>query len=184
MEPKVSPMNAALKWGALLGLINIVVTLINYSAGNMEPEKMNSGMTKLIQYGMYAVIILVLVIAMQQHRDKDLGGYMKYSRGLGLGTLIGVVYGVISAISIFIVFQFLMPPDFVDRLLEVTRENMLERNPNMTDDQMEMGLKMARKFITPAGAATFAFLGSVLMSFIFSLIISAFIKKNKPEESL
>jgi hypothetical protein len=182
MEPKVSPVNTAFRWGMLLALVNVIISLINYFAGNLEPDKINSPLTKVMQFAMYAIIILVLVLAMQQHRDKELGGYMKYGRGLGLGTLIGVFYGIVSAITAFVMFKYVMSADYTDRLLEMTRQDMMEKNPNMTDDQMEMGLSWARKFITPGGAALFAFIGSVALSFFFSLIVAAFVKKNNPEE--
>lgn len=178
----VSPMPAAMRWGAILGAIGIATSTINYMVGGFSPENQDSAFTKLIQYFMYAVIILILVLAMQQHRDKELGGYMKYSRGLGLGTLIGVFYGIIAAITAFVIFRYFMPADFADKAMEAAREKMLERNPNMSEDQVEMGLGMARKFMTPASMSLFVLFGGVVICFLFSLIISAFVKKNNPDE--
>ncbi len=176
----VSPVPTAMRWGAILGVVGIATSLINYMVGGFNPENSESMFAKLIQYGMYALIIFVLVMALQQHRDKELGGYMKYGRGLGLGTLIGVFYGIISALTAFIIFQFLMPADFVDKAMSIARDKMLERNSEMSEDQIEMSLSMARKFMSPPMMSLIVFVGSVFICFLFSLLISAFVKKNDP----
>lgn len=176
----VSPVSTAMRWGAILGVVGIATSLINYMVGGFNPENSESMFAKLIQYGMYALIIFVLVMAMQQHRDKELGGYMKYGRGLGLGTLIGVFYGIIAALTAFAIFQFLMPADFAEKAMNVAREKMLERNPDMSEEQIEMGLSMARKFMSPPLMSLMVFVGSVFICFLFSLIVSAFVKKSDP----
>jgi hypothetical protein len=178
----VSPMPAAMRWGAILGAVGIATSTINFMVGGFSPENQDSVFSKLIQYGMYALIILVLVLAMQQHRDKELGGYMTYGRGLGLGTLIGLFYGIIAALCAFVIFRFFMPADFADKALDMARDKMLERNPSMTDDQVETGLGMARKFMNPPFMALVVFVGGAFICFFFSLIISAFVKKNNPNE--
>ena len=174
----VSPTPTAMRWGAILGAVGVVTTVITYMVGGFEPENQDSGFTKLIQYIMYALIILVLVLAMQQHRDKELGGYMKYGRGLGLGTLIGLYYGIIAAITTFIILQFFMPADYASRTIELAKEKMLERSPNMTDEEMEMGMGWATKFMTPPMMSLFVLFGGVFICFFFSLFVSAFVKKN------
>ena len=179
---KVSPTQTAMRWGGILGVVGILTSGITYMVGGFAAENQSSPFTKLIQYGMYALIILVLVLAMQQHRDKELGGYMKYSRGLGLGTLIGVFYGIIAALTTFVIFQFMMPADYAEKALEIAREQMLERNPNMSDDQVEMGIGIARKIMNPPVMALAILFGSIGLCFFFSLIISAFVKKNDPAE--
>jgi purine-cytosine permease-like protein len=178
----ISPVPTALRWALILGLVGIATSIINYLSGGFSPENMDAPLPKLIRWGMYAIIILILVLAMQQHRDKDLGGYMKYGRGLGLGTLIGVFYGIIAAIMIFVMFKFFLPADYADKMIEATRDQMLEKNPNMTDEQMETGLSWVKKFMTPGAMTIFTFFGSVVICFFFSLIISAFIKKTNPNE--
>jgi hypothetical protein len=178
--PDVSPVSTAMRWGALLGVVSIATSVINYFVGGFQPENQDSGFTKLIQYGMWALMILFLVLAMQQHRDKDLGGYMKYGRGLGVGTLVGVFYGLIAAVMAFVIFQYLVPADYVDKVLEMTRDKMLEQNPNMTDEQIDMGLSWTRKAMTQPMLSIFVFIGNVFMCFLFSLLVSAFMKKRNP----
>jgi hypothetical protein len=182
MEPKVSPMNVAVKWGLVLGALSIITTTINYLTGTYNPENPNMMMTWLMFFVTLIVVILVLIKAMQDHRDKDLGGYMTYGRGLGVGTLTGVFYGIVSAICVYVVFKFLLPADYVDRVLEATRNKILERNPNATDDQIEVGLKFTKMGLDPVMGSIFRMLGNVLFCFLLSLIISAFMRKRNPEE--
>lgn len=178
----VSPVPTAMRWGAILGLFSVATSTISYSMGNFAPENQGNALTQIIAYGTYAVIILVLVMALQQHRDQELGGYMKYSRGLGLGTLIGVFYGLIAALTTFVILQFLMPADYADKIMEVARDKMMESNPNMTEEQAEMGMSMAGKFMNPSGMAAIVLVGGIFMCFLFSLVVSAFVKKNNPDE--
>jgi hypothetical protein len=178
----ISPVPSAMRWGAILGLVGVATSTLNFAMGGFAPENQDSGITKIIQFAMYAIIILVLVVATQQHRDRELGGFMSYGRGLGLGALIGLFYGLIASLTTFVILQYLMPIDYADKMMEVAQQKMMEGNPNMTEEQAEMGLSMARKFMTPSWMSIFVLLGSVFMCFFFSLIVSAFVKKSNPDE--
>ena len=176
----VSPVKTAMRWGLILGLIGIVISVTKYLLGGFTPENYDSGMSQLLQYLMYAIVILVLILAMQQHRDKELDGFMKYGRGLGLGTLIGLFYGIIACITTFVMVKFLLPADLGDKIIDMTREKMLEKNPSMTEDQMEMGLGWVRRMTTPGVMSLMSLFGGVFICFLFSLIVSAFVKKSNP----
>jgi chaperone required for assembly of F1-ATPase len=55
---------------------------------------------------------------------------------------------------------------------------MLAQNPNMTDEQLEQGLKMVAIFSTPTAMAIMGFIVNLIVSVILSLIIAIFAKRE------
>ena len=59
---------------------------------------------------------------------------------------------------------------------------MLESNPNISEEELELGLEMTAKFVQPHWVLMLGVLGGTFMGFIYSLIISVFTKKDDPNE--
>jgi len=49
-----------------------------------------------------------------------------------------------------------------------------------TDQEIELAMKMSGYFMNPAVMSVMTLLGTVLMGFIFSLIVAAIVKKDEP----
>jgi hypothetical protein len=65
-------------------------------------------------------------------------------------------------------------------MVSISKTAMLKENPEMTSEQLEMGLSMMKKFsnpliVFPVTLAMYSFLG-----LIYSLIIGAIVKNEKP----
>lgn len=179
-----SPVNTAMKWGLILGLVGLITTLALYLTGNYTLDRNTPNMyAKGANYLSIAVMIFCVLKAQQDHRDKDLGGFMSYGRGLGTGTLVGLFSGILVGLFTFVLIKFIQP-DLVDQTLQIAEEQMREKNPNMTDEQIEMGLGIARKFTSPVAMAFFGLLGQVFLAFVISLLIAAFISKKNPEATV
>ncbi len=56
---------------------------------------------------------------------------------------------------------------------------MLESNPNMTEDEMNMGLKYVKMFTSPLMMAVMSLLYNLFFSVILGLIIAIFVKKEE-----
>ena len=177
-----SPVKPAMKWGLIMGGIYCIITFVSYYLGNFQPENAEAPAAKVMAYGMYAVMIFLLVVGMQQHRDNDLGGYMTYGRGLGFGALTGLFYGIVAAILLLIVYTWLVPADYFDRVMEIAMEKAREKNPDMTEEQMQMGMKVAKFFMNPPILAITALITGVVSCFFFSLLVSALVKKSNPND--
>ena len=166
---KRSQIKIALTYGAMLGLAAVIVYLLFYFMG-ADPQ------SKLPGYISYLFTIVAIVYGVKNYRDQDLNGFITYGRSLGTGVLIGLTSGIISGIFMVLMYT-LIDPDLTQKMLDIAQQKMSEKS--LTDEQMEMGLKMARKFMSPPFLFIFAVAGTVFMSFIFSLIISIFIKKEQ-----
>jgi len=90
---------------------------------------------------------------------------------LGDAIKLGIVIGIISAIIYVLyglIFNYVIDPEFMGQLLEVTKEKMIEQNPDMTQAQIDQSMGFVETMFNP-------FLGSAIwiaMSAIFGLIWS------------
>jgi ABC-type arginine/histidine transport system permease subunit len=66
----------------------------------------------------------------------------------------------------------------IDEMLKKAEEKMLEKNPSMSDENIEMAMKYTKMFMNPVWMSIWSVIGSTFMSFIASLIISIFTKKK------
>jgi integral membrane sensor domain MASE1 len=86
------------------------------------------------------------------------------------------------ATILILVFQVIFNlafPEMLDKMLEITRQKMLEQNPQTPDDQIEMALGFTKKFFWPLiiGGTIF---GTLFFGTIGSLIGAAITKNNPP----
>jgi hypothetical protein len=169
MENKRSQIKLAMNFGAIYGLSSVAVFLVFYFIGT-------DIQSKLPQWISYLLLVLLIVTGIKSYRDEDLGGYISYGKSLGTGTLIALFGGVITGFFTLIFFNYIAP-DMVQRILDETQKNMMEQG--MSDEQVEMAISYSRKFMTPIWLFVFSVLGSAFMGFIFSLIISIFMKKEQ-----
>lgn len=166
-EKKVTPLKNAMNYGAMVGLVLIIVSVLFYILG-----KSDSGMQTWIAY---AVIIAGIVIGTQNYRDNVLGGYISYSQCLSSGTLITFFTAIITAFYTYIFFTFI-DASLIDMILEKQMIAMEEQG--MDDEQIEMAMSYTRKFMTPLWMSVIGLLFYTFMGFIFSLITSIFLKRK------
>lgn len=108
---------------------------------------------------------------------------MAFSKANDANVTFGQVFGsgfkttAIIAIVMF-AWSFIVPmifPDVYDKGLEKAREDM-EKNPKLTEEQVEMAMNMTRKYFKPLLHAG-ALFGTLIGGLIFSLIGAAVAKK-------
>ena len=116
-------------------------------------------------------------MAVKNYRDQDLGGFISYGKSLGTGTLIGLCGGVIAGFFTVILFT-VIDPGLAQKIIEKAQQDMIEKG-NLSEEQINMGISMTRKFMNPAFLFIFSILGTAFMAFIFSLLISIFTKKEQ-----
>ena len=56
---------------------------------------------------------------------------------------------------------------------------MLEKNPNMSEEEMNMGMKYVKIFTTPLMMSIMGLLSNLFFSVIISLIVAIFRKKRR-----
>ncbi|CAN5628939.1 hypothetical protein BH11BAC1_BH11BAC1_10810 [soil metagenome] len=167
---KRTQMKVAMTYGAIYGLASSIIYLIFYFAGASIDNKAP-------QYVGWIVLIASLFIGIKSYRDQDLDGYISYGKSLGTGTLIGLFGGIITGVFSVLMFT-VIDPGLAQKIIEKAQEDMIERG-NMSEDQINLAVSWTRKFMNPIALFLFSILGSIFMSFIFSLLISIFTKKEQ-----
>jgi membrane-bound ClpP family serine protease len=168
MGEQPSTARVALKWGAFLGVTLMVITLVMY----LTDQTANPLFSVLTLGSMVAFLIL----SMRDFRSLN-GGYMSYGEGLGVGTLVSAIGGLLSAAFITF-YNVVIDPTVQQRALEAAREKMEEQG-KLTDEQIDQALEFSQKFQSPGFTFIAGVLGTIIMGFLLSLIVAAFIRRNK-----
>lgn len=168
MESNSKPtmFQTTLTWGLITGFVAVIYSLILYFSGLM--------LNKAAGYVSYVILIAGIYLGTKAYRDQSLDGFISYGKALGTGTLISV-YSAIVILIYTILLYTVIDPELVTKTLEMSQEQLSERG--MTEEQIEQGMSITRKFFIPF-AALGVLIAFVFFGFIFSLITSAFLKKE------
>lgn len=168
MNQPISTARTALKWGVILGVALIIYSLFLYLTDNIGNSKLG--------WVSFVVSIGGLVLAMRDYRTLN-GGYMSYSEGLTIGTLTSGVSGLLS--SLFSVFYTtVIDTGVMERMVDKTRDQLEESG--LPDEQIEQQIKFVEMFQSPGLTFAFGVIGAVIFGLLLSLVISAIMRRNKP----
>jgi small-conductance mechanosensitive channel len=153
-----SKFNIALKWGGIMAVLLIIVSLVMYLTGMVDMETGKSGILSNILN--YVISIGAIVMAISEYKKAH--NALSFGEGTVIGILTGIVGGLIMAIYTYLFFT-LVAPD----MLEVIQEQALAQTQEMSDEQMETTEKMMGFFVSPV----FMSIMVVIMKFFLGLII-------------
>lgn len=165
----VSLKSVAIKYGFINGLVGVILFTVIDMAGLS---------TNAVAPWIGFVVMAVLMFLAQKEFIKGGDGFMNYGQGLGLGTLMSVVSGVISSIYTFIYVSYINTAYF-ENMKELQIVKLEEQG--MSDAQIEQTMQMMDSFSGPVPTAIFGILGTVFFGFLIALIVSAIAKKSRPE---
>ncbi len=167
----------ALRYGLIGGLILVAISLVGQVAGLADPTQPYSAGSIINSILTYGTIIAILVLAVKFHRDSNQNGFITFGQAFGLGVLAALVMGVISAIYSYVFFAFI-DPGFLDQVVEMQKEQMLESG--MSESEVDQAFNMMSAMFTPGAFAIIAVVGSLIFGAIVSLIVAAVMKKDPP----
>ena len=175
-DPASVPLRpTAMKYGLIGGLVLVVLSLVYNVTGIIDYTGQSSNMIpNILNWG---TMIAVIVLAIKHHRDNELGGFIKFGRCFGLGTLTSLIMGLISGIFGLIYFN-VIDPGLVDEIMSQMEERFAEQG--MDENAIEMALSWTRSMFSPVGIFLMGALGTTILGMIFSLIIGAIMKKDPP----
>jgi hypothetical protein len=168
-QPRPSASSVGIRYGLLTGIISIIISFALF-ATNMDQSP--------LRYLTSVVLIGGIVMAMRYYKENN-AGFMSYGQGLGIGTTLSAVTGVLSAIFTYIYVSFI-DSEAISRMMEKAQSDM-EARGNLSDEQIEQAMAMTAKFMTVPMLTVMVLVMSILMGFIVSLIVGAIMKHTKPE---
>ncbi len=160
----------ALNYGLILGAAGLIFGIMLYSM-NMHYER--GAAIQTVQIGMTAIVIF---IAVYQYKKAN-SNFLKLNEALKIGTGTAIISAIIGLIY-FLVLSNFIEPDFMDKMFEIGRNEMIENNPEMTDEQINQMGEMQKKFAWVSYPVILIF--NTLLGLVFGLISGLILKKQKP----
>jgi hypothetical protein len=177
IDPKeVSPWPTGSRHGLLAGLVLIVVGLIIHMTGMVDYTGQNTGGNWISNIATWGVMIAAIVLAVRQHKEQELGGFISFGRSFYVGFIVSLLIALTSAIWGYIFFAF-VEPGLIDTMIEMSREQMIEQQ-GMSESDADKAMGMMGWMMNPAILSLFAAVGSLIAGTIFSLIIGAIMKRE------
>jgi hypothetical protein len=167
MENQTTTTRTALKWGVIIGIISIL-----YSTAIMVSGQIGN---QALSYPIYLIIGVGIYLAMNEFK-KENQGFMSYGQGLGVGTLMSAICGIISNFFSMAYMKFI-DPTITEQIMKKAIEDMEKKG--IPDDQIDQAMEMSKMFMNPGAMFVMGLLGTILIGFILSLIIAAIVKKDK-----
>ncbi len=169
-ETKPSILKIALKWGLLTGLVSIIYALFGFVTESFG----NFLITLLVSL---IISILGIVMALKEFREKN-GGYMTYGEGLLLGVGAMVIASILSGLFAMLYMQF-VDPMIGEKMVDATLEQM--EGFGVDADALEEQREMILAENTPLNQLWGALKNGLFGGLFLSLIISAIMKRKRPE---
>ncbi len=168
MEQK-STFSNAMQFGLLTGLALIVFTLILFLAGTGDKSPIHWA-SLVIYFGM-------MFWGVTNIRDRQLEGVMNYGKAFGTGFWITLFTAILVGIFMFFYMKYI-DTGAVGRAVTAAENNILQKNPNISDADLDKALSMVKAFSNPVMSAIMQFIGNVIIRSVFSLIIAIFAKRE------
>lgn len=168
MEEKTSTARVALKYGVLGAVVAMVYsTILNVSG---------LGQNTWLASASYIFMIVAIFLGMKEFREKN-QGFISYGEGLGLGSLLSAVLGVLSAAFNLFYIQFI-DNSVLGQGLDRIREDMERQGKD--DAQIEQALEVTQKLMSPGIMFVSVVVVTLISGFVISLIVAAILRKEKP----
>ncbi len=159
--------------GILLSLVLMVISLIGGFA-HLQFESWFKWVPTIIQ----VTIIIIFCVQYGKHQSDGVTFGKVFGYGFKISLVVSILMILYGLLSFFVIF-----PEFNDLALQQARAGM-EAKGNLTEDQIDKGMEITKKFMQPVPIAIITFLGTLLVGTIASLLGAAFTKKSEPEPEI
>ncbi|MEI6408973.1 MAG: DUF4199 domain-containing protein [Bacteroidota bacterium] len=177
-DPAKTPYrNHAFRAGLIIAGISIFLSLILYLTGGTENLMKNKSLSWANNLLSFGLTLWFIYSACLQHRQQDLGGYISIGRCLGIGSLSGLIAGLISGIWT-VLFMNVIAPEVLDQIKEVTMQQMADQG--QSEAQIEKAMEVMKIFFTPTVFFITAAVVSTISGFFAGLISGFVVQKARP----
>ncbi len=168
-EKQNSAFIPSLTSGFILAIVLIAFSLLMYFLNVDHDSK--------IMWLSYLILAVGLYWAVISYRKKIPGEFLTYGQAFVFGFLTGLFASFIMAIFTYIYIQYI-DTTLIDKILAQAEETIITHQPDISDAALDTALSLTRKFTNPLIMSVFSFIGNVILSTLFSLIIAIFAKRE------
>ena len=177
---KSNLFNHALKFGFIIGIVNIIITILSYMVGETLMVKWWFGLTIIV------INIALIVYAGSQYRS-SLGGYMNFKTAFSVTFMTFLMAGIIGTIFNILLYQ-VIDPELPGRLTVAAVEQTERMMTNMgapadrIDEQLQtIEGNMNDQFSLMGQIKGFGI--ALIIYAVLSLILGAILKKSEKTDS-
>ena len=171
-----SKFNIALKWGGIMGIALVIVSLILYLTGMVDMETGQSGWIGNVLN--YVISIGAVVMAIKAYKEMNNDG-LSIGDGTVVGLLTGIVGGLITAIYTY-VFMTMIAPE----LLEAIKDQAMAGAGDMDPDQEDQVAGIMNTMLSPAVMSIMVVIMKFFLGLIVGFIAGLIMKNERTEEIL
>lgn len=169
-QQKPSRKSIMLNYGLYLGVASILLSVLNYSFGNVYEPHWSLNVLGI------AILIVFAVLGIKKYKDANDG---LLSLGQALKTGIGIsLLGAIIFMIYFYVFAKFIEPEFIARTTEINLEKAIESRPNISQEALDAQENMTKKYFF-AFSFGFILIVNLFIGFIVSLIAGLVMQKKE-----
>ena len=163
-----TPTQVGLRYGLITGVVLAILSVILQ-------------LTDLAQntwVGLFNWVILFagIFLGIKEYKAQN-EGFMSFGEGTKTGVIVAAVAGLFTSIFSYIYFTF-VDPTALEKIRDLQITAMEDRG--MSDAEIEQAMSVAGMFTSPGAIALMGLLFTVIVGLVFALIISAFLKKERP----
>jgi hypothetical protein len=171
---KINSKSIILNYGLILGIASVLFSVAIYAMDGLPKER--PFWQKAISI---TIMIATIILGIKKFKELN-NGYISLGQAMKTGVGIALIGGIISGIYVFIFFSYI-ESGYLDQVMQTVQEKMLDDNPEMSDEQIEMAMNISRKFSSPTAMLFFSVIGSVILGSIISLVGGLFLKKENQD---
>jgi len=166
-----SKKSIMINYGLLLGFASIIVGLINYVFGNLYEPHWSIMVLSLL------VTVTIIVLGLIKVKEMN-SGFLGVGESIKVGLGISLVAAIINMVYLVIFYNFI-EPEFFNNMIAFQEQMIMEKYPNMSDEQIEGAKKGAAMFASAGANLTMTLIISLFFGLIISLISGLIMKKTE-----
>lgn len=171
-ENKPTTGKYALNFGLLAGGVGVVFAVMLYTM-DMHYER-GWG----VQGTQIAILAAGIIFGIIQFKKANLS-FLTLSEALKLGAGIGLIAALLG-IAYFLILSNVIEPDYMDKAFEIGKQQAMEDNPKITEEQMDQGIEMQKKFAWVS--YPIIIIMNIVIGLVVGLIGGLIMKKQNPED--
>ncbi|WP_459212652.1 DUF4199 domain-containing protein [Aquimarina rhabdastrellae] len=168
---KPSAKKFILNYGLILGIVSVLLGVILYVTDNHVQPHWAFSIIGLI------IITVAIIMGIKAYKNEN-NSYLTIGEAIKIGLGIALISGIIGGVWSLLVSNVL-DPDFLAKSIELQREQALQMNPNLTDEQLEQAAEIGKKFSSPFIVFAIGLVVNIFLGFIISLIGGAVMQKKE-----
>ncbi len=169
---KTSAKQIMINYGLLLAFSGIIISLINFSFGDIYKPHWS------VQVVSTLALVAFVIFGIKKLKEAN-GDLLTLGEAIKTGIGITFVAAIISIIY-FYVFAKFIEPNFVHNIIEVQRQTVLDKMPDISDEMLAKQAEMTQKYfyVFTFGGILFV---NLFLGFVISLITGLIMKKTDEE---